>query len=150
MGRLLGGDVEGMSEEAVFTLLFPGSGDDGAVLTDQDWPCFRRDFAWTGFALKRMHAEYGLTSPIWTIPGGTAHLPELDRRHVAQRRVDPEAVIPVHAVRGLGPGLARRAERLTVDELGLQYFVGRFVDGVVVPRRRRRAAGHAPPPLGPR
>lgn len=52
---------------------------------------------------------------------GQTRLPELDRRHVAQRRVDPEAVIPVHVVRGLGPGLARRGERLTVDELGLQY-----------------------------
>ena len=46
-------------------------------------------------------------------------LPELDRRHVAQRRVDPEVVVPVHVVRELGPELARRAERLAVDELGL-------------------------------
>ena len=65
-------DVEGMSEEAAFTLLFPGRGDVGAVLTVLDWPCVRREFAWTGFALKRMHAEYGLATPIWTIPRGTA------------------------------------------------------------------------------
>ena len=73
-----------------------------------------------------------MATPIWTIPGGTARLPELDRRHVAQRRVDPEVVVPVHVVRELGPELARRAERLAVDELGLQYPVGRLVDGVVV------------------
>lgn len=63
---------------------------------------------------------------------GQPRFPELDRRHVAQRRVDPEVVVPVHVVRELGPELARRAERLAVDELGLQYPVGRLVDGVVV------------------
>ena len=63
---------------------------------------------------------------------GQPRLPELDRRHVTQRRVDPEVVVPVHVVRELGPELARRAERLAVDELGLQYPVGRLVDGVVV------------------
>lgn len=63
---------------------------------------------------------------------GQPRLPELDRRHVAQRRVDPEVVAPVHVVRELGPELARRAERLAVDEPGLQYPVGRLVDGVVV------------------
>lgn len=63
---------------------------------------------------------------------GQPRLPELDRRHVAQRRVDPEVVVPVHVVRELGPELARRAERLAVDELGRQYPVGRLVDGVVV------------------
>ena len=46
--------------------------------------------------------------------------------------MDPEVVVPVHVVRELGPELARRAERLAVDELGLQYPVGRLVDGVVV------------------
>lgn len=61
-----------MFEEAAFTLLVSGSGDVGAVLTDPYWPCIRREFAWTGFALKRMYAEYGLATPIWTIPGGTA------------------------------------------------------------------------------
>lgn len=34
---------------------------------------------------------------------GQPRFPELDRRHVAQRRVDPEVVVPVHAVRELGP-----------------------------------------------
>lgn len=43
-------------------------------------------------------------------------LPELDRRHAVQRRVDPEVVVPVHVVRELGPELSRRAERLAVDE----------------------------------
>ena len=38
----------------------------------------------------------------------------------------------MHVVRELGPELARRAERLAVDEPGLQYPVGRLVDGVVV------------------
>lgn len=46
--------------------------------------------------------------------------------------MDPEVVAPVHVVRELGPELARRAERLAVDEPGLQYPVGRLVDGVVV------------------
>lgn len=32
---------------------------------------------------------------------GQPRLPELDRRHVAQRRVDPEVVVPVHVVREL-------------------------------------------------
>lgn len=34
---------------------------------------------------------------------GQPRLPELDRRHVAQRRVDPEIAVPVHVVRELGP-----------------------------------------------
>lgn len=34
---------------------------------------------------------------------GQPRLSELDRRHVAQRRVDPEVVVPVHVVRELGP-----------------------------------------------
>ena len=34
---------------------------------------------------------------------GQPRFPELDRRHVAQRRVDPEVVVPVHVVRELGP-----------------------------------------------
>ena len=36
---------------------------------------------------------------------GQPRLPELDRRHVAQRRVDPEVAVPVHVVRELGPEL---------------------------------------------
>lgn len=38
---------------------------------------------------------------------GRPRLPELDRRHVAQRRVDPEVVVPVHVIRELGSELAR-------------------------------------------
>ena len=34
---------------------------------------------------------------------GQPRFSELDRRHVAQRRVDPEVVVPVHVVRELGP-----------------------------------------------
>ena len=34
---------------------------------------------------------------------GQPRFPELDRRHVAQRRVDPEVAVPVHVVRELGP-----------------------------------------------
>lgn len=63
---------------------------------------------------------------------GQPRFPELDRRHVARRRVDPEVVVPVHVARELGPELSRRVERLVVYELGLQYPVGRLVDGVVV------------------
>ena len=85
---------------------------------------------------KRLLAERGVLLDWQHLFGrfreGQPRLPELDRRHVAQRRVDPEVVVPVHVVRELGPELARRAERLAVDELGLQYPVGRLVDGVVV------------------
>ena len=74
-----------------------------------------------------------LATPIWRIPGGgQPRLPELDRRRVPRRRLDSEVVVPVHVVRELGPEPARRAERLAVVELGLQYPVGRLVDGVVV------------------
>lgn len=45
--------------------------------------------------------------------------------------MDPEVVVPVRVARELGPELSHRAERLAVDELGLQYPVGRLVDGVV-------------------
>lgn len=38
---------------------------------------------------------------------GRPRLPELDRRHVAQRRVDPEVVVPVHVIQELGSALAR-------------------------------------------
>ena len=71
---------------------------------------------------------------------GQPRFPELDRRHVAQRRVDPEVVVPVHVVREPGTQLARRAERLAEDELGPQYPVGRLVDGAVMgaaPGRQR-------------
>ena len=46
--------------------------------------------------------------------------------------MDPEVVVPAHVVREPGPELARRAERLAVDEPGLQYPVGRLVDDVAV------------------
>lgn len=49
---------------------------------------------------------------------GQPRLPELDRRHVAQRRVDPKVVVPVRVVRELGPEPARRAESLAVEEMG--------------------------------
>ena len=51
---------------------------------------------------------------------------------MAQRRVDPEIVVSVRVIRELGPELSRRSERLAVYKLGLQYPVGRLVDGVVV------------------
>ena len=50
-------------------------------------------------------------SPVWVLDWqhlfgrfreGQPRFPELDRRHVAQRRVDPEVVVPVHVVRELG------------------------------------------------
>lgn len=63
---------------------------------------------------------------------GRPRLPELDRRHAAQRRVDPEVVVPVHVVREPGPELTRRSERLAAGELGPRYPVDRLVDGAVV------------------
>lgn len=69
-----------------------------------------------------------------------ACFPELDWGHVSQRRMNLGVVVPMHVVRQLDPQLARRAERLAVDELGLQHLVGRLVDRVVVraplPRQR--------------
>lgn len=69
-----------------------------------------------------------------------ACFPELDRGHVSQRRMNSEVVVPMHVVRQLDLQLARRAERLAVDGLGLQHLVGRLVDRVVVraplPRQR--------------
>lgn len=43
---------------------------------------------------------------------GHTRLPELDRGHAPQRRVEPGVVAPVGAVRQLGLQLARRAEGL--------------------------------------
>lgn len=61
-----------------------------------------------------------------------ACFPELDRGYVSQRRMNSEVVVPMHVVRQLDLQLARRAERLAVDGLGLQHLVGRLVDRVVV------------------
>lgn len=61
-----------------------------------------------------------------------ARLPELDRGHASQRRVNPEVVVPMHVVGQLGLQLASRAERLAVNELRLQDLVRRFVDRVFV------------------
>ena len=78
-------DVEGMSEEAAYALLFPGRGDAGPVHADPDW------------------ARVDWQHLFGRFREGQPRLPELDRRHVAQRRVDPEVVVPVHVVRELGP-----------------------------------------------
>ena len=54
--------------------------------------------------------------------------------------MNPEIVAPMHVVRQLDLQLARRSERLAVDELGLRHLVDRLVDRVVVrtplPRQR--------------
>lgn len=51
-------DVEGMSEEAAYALLFPGRGDAGPVHADPDWARVHRELAKTGVMLKLLHAEY--------------------------------------------------------------------------------------------
>ena len=51
-------DVEGMSEEAAYALLFPGRGDAGPVRADPDWARVHRELARTGVTLKLLHAEY--------------------------------------------------------------------------------------------
>ena len=51
-------DVEGMSEEAAYALLFPGRGDAGPVHADPDWARVHRELAKTGVTLKLLHAEY--------------------------------------------------------------------------------------------
>ena len=59
-------------------------------------------------------------------------LPELDGAHVAERRVDPEVVVPVHVVGQLGLQVAEAGEAVPVDQLRLEYLVRRLVDRVVV------------------
>ena len=51
-------DVEGMSEEAAYALLFPGRGDAGPAHADPDWARVHRELARTGVTLKLLHAEY--------------------------------------------------------------------------------------------
>lgn len=51
-------DVEGMSEEADYALLFPGRGDAGPAYADPDWTRVHRELAKTGVTLKLLHAEY--------------------------------------------------------------------------------------------
>lgn len=51
-------DVEGMSEEAAYALLFPVRGDAGPVHADPDWARVHRELARTGVTLKLLHAEY--------------------------------------------------------------------------------------------
>lgn len=51
-------DVEGMSEEAAYALLFPGRGDAGPLHADPDWARVHRELARTGVTLKLLHAEY--------------------------------------------------------------------------------------------
>ena len=51
-------DVEGMSEEAAYALLFPGRGDAGPVHADPDRARVHRELARTGVTLKLLHAEY--------------------------------------------------------------------------------------------
>lgn len=51
-------DVEGMSEDAAYALLFPGRGDAGPVHADPDWGRVHRELARTGVTLKLLHAEY--------------------------------------------------------------------------------------------
>lgn len=51
-------DVEGMSEEAVYALLFPGRGDAGPAYADPGWARVHRELAKTSVALKLLHAEY--------------------------------------------------------------------------------------------
>ena len=46
--------------------------------------------------------------------------------------MDPEVVAPVHVVGQLDLEIAEVGEALPVDELRLQYLVGRLVDRVVV------------------
>lgn len=55
-------DVEGMSEEAAYALLFPGRGDAGPVHADPDWARVHRELARTGVTAlprRRARAEVG-------------------------------------------------------------------------------------------
>lgn len=58
-------------------------------------------------------------------------LPELDGAHVAERRVDPEVVVPVHVVGQLGLQVAEVGEAVPADRLRLEDLVRRLVDRVV-------------------
>ena len=83
-------------------------------------------------------------------------LPELDRRHVAQRRVDPDVVVPVHVIREPGSELARpssvlrsgrrsprcrgrRAGRHSSTRPRRARRPGRCIYGCAAPCRRSRA-----------
>ena len=60
-----------------------------------------------------------------------ARFPELDRAHVAQRRVHVLVVVPPNVAVGLHLEVMQAAGLLPVRELGLQRLVGRLVDRVV-------------------
>ena len=88
------------------------------------------------------HSDGGLATPSWTLYSESQpRQSELDRAHVAERRVEPEVVVPVDVIAQLRLKLAQRREPLPVDELGFEYLVGGLVHGVVVwaPLRRQRA-----------
>ena len=81
----------------------------------------------------------GLATPSWTLfSESQPRQSELDRAHVAERRVKPEVVVPVDVVAQLRLKLAQRREPPPVDELGLEYLVGGLVHGVVVRASLRR------------
>lgn len=50
-------DVEGMSEEAAYALLFPGRGDAGPAYADPDWARVHRELAKTGVMLHPVQEE---------------------------------------------------------------------------------------------
>lgn len=61
-----------------------------------------------------------------------ARLPEPDGRHVAQRRVQPAVVVPVHPIEELRPEPLLRGEGPAAYQLPLEHPVRRLHHGVVV------------------
>ena len=51
-------DVEGMSEEAAYALLFPGRGERESVYEQPDWARVHRELARVGVTLRILHGEY--------------------------------------------------------------------------------------------
>ena len=74
-----------------------------------------------------------MATHFWTgLREDQARLPEPCRRHVAERRVQPAVVVPVHPVEELRPQPVLRRERPPAHQLALEHPVRRLDDRVVV------------------
>lgn len=155
-------DVEGMSEEAAYALLFPGRGDAGPVHADPDWArgLGRRDLRDSGASRRGVHRHGG--PPRRRRPEGRG----AQRRAVRQARGleargvrggrAPAAEAPTgRALRGVRVGLRPQGPGQLPRRVRPQLLLGeppaRRLDGRPARHRgqgggllRRRARGHAP------
>lgn len=82
--------------------------------------------------LQALHALLDLLHIFKQFSEGQPCLPELDRAHVAQGRVDPRVVAGPHPLVDPLPQMLGVGKRLAVDEPPLQAVVGGLDHGVVV------------------